>query len=389
MALWPAYVVDRKAVAAGGAGWWSNPATAVGAGPFRLVGYHTNASLDFAPVAHWWRGSTGTLTHIHVDEGVDGSSAVKKYEAGGYDLIGPAGEIAPNDDVLRYANDPTKKGELHLYNESGDTMMEYNYTGNSPFAPKTGITPGQPTQGLGEDQGLSGRTAFSLAINRNQLADVACIRSLTCTPATGGPIPAGLRGYLGHGADPNAPAGGDPAKAKAEYRKWDPTGAKVQGLQIQYNTNPFNDEVWQNVQAQLQQTLGIKVALDATDFPTLLSDQEAKKPALSRRATVASADNPENWFGESFSCEAGRVGGNDPAGFCDPAVDRLAQQANGEPLAQGLTQYKQANELLVKDVYADDLFYMRVPFLIHSYVRGAGYTGLSDNRWTGISVLQH
>ena len=390
LALWPAMLVDRKAIEQGGANtWWSNPQTAVGAGPFRLVKYQPNESLDFEPVKHWWGGSTGTLTHIHVDEGVDGSSAVKKYEADGYDLIGPADQPVPNEDVLRYLNDPTKKAQLHLFDNSSTTWMGFNFTGGSPFAPRPGIAPGQPTVGLGVDQGKAGRQSFSLAINRNQLADVACVKGVTCSPATGGFMAPGLRGYVGNGKDPSAPAGGDAARAKAEYEKWDPTGSKLSGLKLEYNTTPTNDAVWQNVQAQLQASLGVHVQLEPNDFPTVIADRNAKKPYLFREAWGADFDHPQDWFSNNFMCSAARVGGNNAAGFCDPAMDTIVEQANQKPVDQVLTQYQRAGQDLINNNFGANLFYSKEPFLIQPYVVGAGYDGLSDDNWTEIKLLQH
>jgi ABC-type transport system substrate-binding protein len=158
--------------------------------------------------------------------------------------------------------------------------MSYGFTGQSQFAAEPGLQPGQPTAGLSSDQGLRGRQAFSLAINRTELANVGCARGLTCSPATGGYIAPGLRGSLGAGQDPWAPAGGDPSKAKAEYRKWDPDGSKVRNLRIEYNTSPQNDTIWQNVQAQLRQSLGVNLQLYPTDTQTWLSDLSSHQVAL-------------------------------------------------------------------------------------------------------------
>ncbi|HEY8641627.1 MAG TPA: ABC transporter substrate-binding protein, partial [Candidatus Dormibacteraeota bacterium] len=187
LALWTAAVVSEQAITQGGEdSWWGKPETAVGAGPFKMTERTPKASMAFQPVPNWWGGSTGALKNIKVEIGLDQASQVKKYEAGGFDLVGPANQPPGPDDILRYKSDPTKQKEENIYPAGRTTWVDFQFTGNSPFAPKPGITPGQPTAGLSADDGKLGRSAFSLAVDRAALVDVVCAKGATCTQATGG-----------------------------------------------------------------------------------------------------------------------------------------------------------------------------------------------------------
>jgi len=181
-------VLDQKVItAAGDLHWTENVASYIGSGPFKMTARTPGASMDFEPVKGWWGGDTGKLTKVHVDIGVDDVSRVKKFESGGYEMVGMANNGPGPDDVLRYKNDPTKASLLTVYVGARSTAVGFLFT-SGPFAQKPGTKPGDPTTNA-SDPGLDGRRAFSMAIDRNQLADIACAHAITCTPATGGPVP--------------------------------------------------------------------------------------------------------------------------------------------------------------------------------------------------------
>src|SRR5260370_6667332 len=245
-------VVDQKVITAAGEDTWTNsPSTFIGSGPFKLTQRTPKASMDFVPVKSWWGGDTGKLTAIHIEIGLDDVSRVKKFESGGYEVVGMANNGPGPDDVLRYKNDPTKTKLLTIFAGARSTALGFNFV-RGPFASKPGATPGSDTTNP-NDPGLDGRRAFSMAIDRAQLTDIACAHSITCQPATGGIISKGLQGYLGDGADPYSKF--DATAALALYKKWDPTASKVKDLELRYNSNATNDKVYGNVQAQLKQNL--------------------------------------------------------------------------------------------------------------------------------------
>ena len=380
-------VLSQKAVQQGGEDkWWQDPATYIGTGPFKMTVRTPKAHMEFEPVANWWGGSTGSLKKIVVDIGVKDTSAVQKFEAGGYDIVGEANNSPDPDSVLRYKADPAKSKLLNIYPGGRTTAVQYNFI-NGPFASKPGAKPGDPTV-VANDPGLKGRQAFSQAINRDAVVDQACAHGATCEKATGGPLTKGFKGYLGDGADPNSKF--DASAAKALYTAWDPDGSKVKGLKYRYNTNGFNDKIATAVTAQWQQNLGVKVEQAPSDFPTLQKDRKAKNVVLGRASWGVDYDDPQDWFSNLFTCAQARLnGGNDPA-FCSPDLDTAAANGDKEPdRTKSLSFYNQASKILVDNVVWANLIYGTQPFMAQSWVSGAGHNSLYDFPWEGIKILKH
>jgi oligopeptide transport system substrate-binding protein len=387
LALWTASVVDQKVIASAGEDtWWTKPETLIGSGPFKMTARTPKASMAFAPVSGWWGGSTGALKDIKVEIGVDQASAVKKFESGGYGLVGMANNPPSPDDILRYKSDPTKSKLLTIFPGARTTWLGYNFV-KGPFAPKQGITAGASTSGLASDAGKDGRTAFTQAIDRDQLVDVACVKGATCSKATGGFIAKGLKGYLGDGVDTTSKF--DAAAAKSTYQKWDPNGSLVKGLQLRYNTSATNTQLFSNVQSQIKSNLNVNVELAPSDFPTLLNDRKAKQSILFRDSWGADYDHPQDWFDNLWTCAQAPAGKGNSSGYCNPAMDKIVQKADTQQITQAEADYKSAQKLMIGDVYGADLTYGTQSYVIQTYIKGAGYNSLYDYNWSGIRILKH
>ncbi len=373
LGLWTASVVDEKVVTSGGEDtWWTKPETAVGSGPFKLTARTAKASMEFAPVSGWWGGSTGALKKIKVDIGVDQASQVKKYETGGYDLVGMANNAPPADDILRYKSDPAKGKELNIYPAARTTWVGMNFT-KGPFK--------------GIQEGHDGRQSFAKAIDRDQMVDIACAKGAICSKATGGFIAKGLKGYLGDGADPDSKF--DAAAAKAQYAKWDPDGSKVKGLQYRYNTSASNKRIAENLQSQWKSNLGVSIDLATSDFPTLIKDRKAKNAIIFRDSWGADYDHPQDWFDNLWNCAQAAPGKGNGAGYCNPNMDKLTQKANTEAIDKAVPDYVQAQKLMVQDSFGVALIYGTQSYFTHTYVKGAGFNSLYDYNWEGIRILKH
>ena len=57
------------------------------------------------------------------DVGPDAVAQVRKFESGGYDIVGMANQPPGSDDVLRYQGDPTKKKLLTLWPAARSTSV--------------------------------------------------------------------------------------------------------------------------------------------------------------------------------------------------------------------------------------------------------------------------
>ena len=369
VALWPFWIVDSKVIATAGDNvWFTNPQTLIGSGPFRMTSRSAGQALDFEPVPHWYGGSTGSITHVHIDVVADQSLQISRYESGVYSLIGYARQGLPPTAAVQYTTDPKLRSQLQLI-PAGLTFWAGFNMSKGPFA--------------GLANGLAGRHAFSIAIDRNALAAAVCNQGTACVPATGGLVSKGLVGYLGDGADPNAKF--DAVAAKAEYKKWDPTGAKVKGLTYTYDTDPFNKAVCVNLAAQWFKNLGVTVKCVEVDRKTFFDQRNGKCAyPLFRQSWSADYDNPQDWFDYLFV--AINSGGSC---YSNPLFDTAVRAADQKPIATSVAAYKAAGQTLMGHVAFADLVYGVQQYLTHPWVKGAGGNALYDFSWTDARILKH
>ncbi|HKW71097.1 MAG TPA: peptide ABC transporter substrate-binding protein [Candidatus Dormibacteraeota bacterium] len=380
LALWTAYVVDKKVVdAAGDTKWWTDPATLIGTGPFKMTARTPKQSADFAPVSNWWAGSTGALTKVHIEILADQKAQLTKYESGGYSLIGFGNQLLTPEDVIRYNSDPQLKKQLQLVPASRTTWIGFNFCEGAGKPVKT-CTSGNAFAG---DPGKLGREAFSLAVDRDQLVDIACSKGTACVKATGGVITKGLKGYLGDNTDPWAMF--DKAKAMSLYKQWDPEGSKVKNLIYTYNTTAFNKAVCENLASQWKANLGVTVQCAAQDRASFFSARNNCRYPIFRHSWGADYDHPQDWFDFLFVSSAGSSG----SCYATPQVDQMVAQANAKPLSQSLDTYKAINKILVDNTVTGNLVYSVQQYLVHDYVKGASGNALYDNYWSDVKILQH
>jgi oligopeptide transport system substrate-binding protein len=368
--LWPLWVVDQKVIATAGEDvWFTKPETLIGSGPFRMTARAPGESLDFEPVKDWYGGSTGSIKHVHVQVLADLSAQVTQYEAGVFSLIGYARQGLSAKAAASYSSDVKLKKQLELVPTGLSFWAGFNLK-TGPFA--------------GVDAGKAGRHAFSTAIDRKALADAVCNHGTACIEATGGLISKGLLGYLGDGVDTNVKF--NAAAALAEYKAWDPKGAKVKGLTYTYDTNPFNQAACTNLAAQWKKNLAVTVQCVETDRVTFFAERNGRcaYPAF-RGSWSADYDHPQDWFDNLF------VSGAPSSGSCysNASLDRLVATADGEKLSDALGSYKTAGYILVDQCAFAALLYGVQPYLVHSYVSGAGGNALYDNSWTSARIVQH
>ena len=367
--LWPFWVVDQKVIASAGEGAWSTkPDTLIGSGPFRMSARTAGQSMDFEPVPGWYGGKTGRLTHVHVAVMQDTSTEVAQYESGVFSLVGYARQALPPKDATRYTTDPKLRGQLALVPIGTTFWVGFNLK-SGPFA--------------GIDAGRAGRHAFSTAIDRGALVDAVCNSKTSCQEATGGVISKGLTGYLGDDEDANAKF--DPAAAKAEYKAWDPTGAKVKGLIYTYDSNAFNLAVCANLQLQWEKNLGVSVGCVEMDRKTFFDQRKSCTSPMFRQSWSADYDHPQDWFDYLF------VTGAPSGGSCysNPTLDKTVAGADASSDPSAVTDYKTAGMYLVSDSAFAGLLYGLQEYLVHTWVRGAGGNALYDNYWTEVRILKH
>ncbi len=368
--LWPFWVVDQKVIASAGEDAWSTKTDSlIGSGPFRMTARTPGQSMDFEPVAGWYGGKTGLLTHVHVTVMQDTTNQVAQYESGVFGLIGYGRQALPAKDATRYTTDSKLKSQLALVPIGTTFWVGFNLK-SGPFA--------------GIDAGRAGRHAFSTAIDRKALVDAVCNAKTSCDEETGGVISKGLTGYLGDGQDTNVKF--DAAAAKSEYMAWDPNGTKVKGLTYTYDSSPFNKAVCANLQQQWAKNLGVTVTCVEMDRKTFFDQRNGSCAyPMFRQSWSADYDHPQNWFDYLF------VSGANSSGSCysNPNLDKLVAGADASSDPSAVNDYRSAGTMLVSDSVFAGLLYGVQEYLVHAYVKGAGGNALYDNYWTEVRILKH
>ena len=359
----PFWVVDQRVVASVG-----DPAL-VGSGPFRLTARTPGQSMDFEPVPDWYGGSTGTLTHVHIQVVADTANQLSQYEAGVFSLIGYGRQSLSTAGANRYAADPKLAHQLELVPEASTFWVGFNLK-TGPF---TGV-----------DKGRAGRHAFSTAVDRRALEEAVCNLKTSCVAATGGVLSKGLAGYLGDDTDKNARF--DAQAAKTEYQAWDPTGAKVKNLAYTYDSNPFNKAVCANLQQQWKANLGVTVRCVETDRNNFFAQRNTRCAyPMFRQSWAADYDHPQDWYAYLF------VTGAPSSGSCysNSSFDKLVRDADASTSAPDMAAYIEAGKMLVDDSIYASLLYGVQQYLVQPWVNGAGGNALYDNSWTSVHIVAH
>src|SRR5213082_3176242 len=119
-------LVDENVVKTDFDNWWTtNP---VGTGPFKMTSRVPKQSVDFAAVSNWWGSPKPTLTKVHLDVSVtDPSTAITKYEQGGYDVYGYGGySNMPVADIKRIQATSNESSQLLLQPKVRSYWVSFN-----------------------------------------------------------------------------------------------------------------------------------------------------------------------------------------------------------------------------------------------------------------------
>ena len=382
-ALWTAWVVDQKVVLANGKAtdstWADNPQTAIGTGQFKMTARTPKQSIDFAPVANWWGGSTGSITKVHIEIVADQKAQLTKYESGGYSLIGFANQSLTPEDVIRYHSDAQLSKQLNLQPSARTTWIGFNFCDSSNQSKDCA---GKKSPFAGDGNGKLLREAFSLAVDRDQLVDIACSKGTACTKATGGVITKGLKGYLGDNTDQWSKFDANQAKQLLQQAGG---AAAVGNLTYTYNASAFNKAVCDNLASQWKANLGVTVQCASTDRASFFNARTKCTYPIFRHSWGADYDHPQDWFDFLFVTNAGSGG----ACYSNSQLDSMAKDANTKPLDQSLDTYKAMNKILVDNCVTGNLVYGIQQYLTHPYVQGAAGNALYDNYWSDVKILQH
>jgi len=309
---------------------WTDPENMISNGPFRLKEWKHEYKVQLVPNEHYY-GNRPLLDEVIFYVVGEGTTALTLYETGGLDVVQlPPVAIPHYEKNPEYLNFPFLRGYYYGFN-----VMK------PPF-----------------DNPLV-RKAFSMAIDRTEFPKILKGGEIPSSSW----IPKGMPGY-----NPNIGLTFNPQKAKALMAKAGyPKGQGFPNVTAAFNTNPENNLIAENLQAQWERNLGVKVALDNQEWKVYLKRLSDDTPGLFRLGWGADYPDPDNFMNLFTS-----TSGNNNTHWKNKRYDALIRRAAVERNPQKRqTLYDEAQRILTEeDAPIMPLFIAAQNMLIKPYIKG-------------------
>ncbi|MCH7617633.1 MAG: peptide ABC transporter substrate-binding protein [Chloroflexi bacterium] len=331
-----AYVVDQREVGDAtcfeGGGWTLTPN---GTGPFKLEEWDLGRKIVLTANPRFHLEPAPALERVTFI--LSGGSSFVMYENDEIDITG----IGSNN--IESVRDPNSDLNADLH--EGPSLNVFYIGFNTQEAPF-------------DDADL--RNALSLSIDRNFLAREFLLDLVV--PAKG-ILPPGMDGY--NEALPDIPF--DPDAARDLLEKAGGAGVIDGATILTSGQGATPSDILQVVLAMWEQELGITVSIEQEDFGLFLRDIDDGKFQMFSLGWIADYPDPQNFLDIKLHSESA----NNEAGYSNPAVDALLDQADGEAdEATRLELYQQAEELIVIDMPWAPLYHGKASYLVKPYVEG-------------------
>lgn len=355
--MWPYWVVNPDVVEQHGRDW-VNPPNIVGTGAFRLVRQIPDSKYVFEAYRDYWGGAP-KLKRVEVTIVPDAAAQLARYRAGEFDVIRNL-TAATYRQVQR---SPELKAEFHSVPLLRTVWINMR-NDKPPF----------------NDRRV--RLAFNHAIDKQALVEVA-LGGLGSPAHTF--LPPGLPGSI---ADEREPLAFDPERARALLAEAGyPGGRGFPALDLYFESRADYQSVFQVVQGQLEENLGVRVRLRPTPiraYNDLLNDPE-RRPLLSMYSF--GLDYPDPQEQHEYLAMSQPRGFANYANYSNPRFDELVDRANRttDP-EERISLHEQAEAILLDDAPIVPLYHPLATWLAKPYVRGFEVTPLYMTRWVNVSV---
>ncbi|HEX6060873.1 MAG TPA: peptide ABC transporter substrate-binding protein [Candidatus Limnocylindria bacterium] len=340
-ALWVGVPARASDVAKGG-DKWTEPATFVGNGPFKLVEWKHNESMTYERNDNYRTpAKLKTWKKVMINEGAVAFAAYRNNEL---DAVGVAAEqlrtVASDADLTKQVRDVP-----------GSCTFYYGF--NTLKAPFTDVKV---------------RQAFAKSFDRKAyITDVQQIGV-----AAESFMPPGLPGYDASDHTQSF----DAAAAKADLAASSFAGKpELTNIKFTYSSSAAAKTRVEWAQQQWKTNLGIDVTLDPVDRTTYtqLVKKAETTPALFLLGWCADYPDQQDWLTTVFesSSTVSHVG------WKNPQYDALVTQADKEPDAKKRDDlYIQAQKILTSDAPVAFLYFSATKYLLKPYVHGVTDTAL-------------
>jgi oligopeptide transport system substrate-binding protein len=307
-------VVDKNPDA-----WFTDPATYIGNGPFKMLKWVHNDSMEFVKSDTYWDAKSINLTKMKWVMINDEQASLAAWEGGAIDVA----QTFPGSEAPRLI----QEGKLILTPRLGTYYMKYNVT-KKPL------------------DDVRVRQALTLAINRQQLIDAA-----TKTGEKPGLafVPPGIadsdtsKEFRTVGGDyiPNQ----DVEKAKALLAEAGyPDGKGFPQLEYLYNTSETHRVIAEAIQDMWKQNLGIDIKLTNQEFKVYLDSQDNLKYDISRSGWIGDYMDPMTFIDMFVTND-----GNNDTGWSNAKYDELVKTTKSEADQAKRMQYMHDAEKILMD----------------------------------------
>jgi oligopeptide transport system substrate-binding protein len=340
-ALWVG-VPSRESDVTKGGDKWTEPATFIGNGPFKLTEWKHNEKMVYERNDSYRKPTKlKTWTKVMINEGAVAFAAYRNNEL---DAVGVAAE-----DLRTVESDADLKAQVR--DVPGSCTFYYGFnTAKAPFTdPKV-------------------RLAFAKSFDRGAfISDVQKIGV-----AAESFMPPGLPGY---DKDDHTQKF-DGAAAKQLLASSSFAGKpELTGIKFTYSSSARNKTRIEWAQQQWKTNLGIDVTPDPVDRTTYtqLVKQAATTPALFSLGWCADYPDQQDWLTTVFISNSTVT----RTGWKNTQYDSLVKQADKEPDTKKRDDlYIQAQKILTQEAPVAFLFYSATKYLLKPYVQGVTDTAL-------------
>jgi oligopeptide transport system substrate-binding protein len=366
-----------------------------GSGPFIIESWEHGSRITLKPNPKWY-GTKPTLTEVDYEIGGPIEEAFTAYERGDLDVV----QVTATALIHQIDDDATLKAEAHDTPALGLTYYDFANCNDSAATPANPKCPKGNFGGKAPTANKNFRIALTQAIDKQEFINVTFGGlGLVANSAV-------MPGIPGYDAEYN-PYPFDIAKAQehlatslTEMGITDTNGDQavdatdVGTISMGYNCNAGHLPRVTYLAEHWRLALGFtetQFDITCTDFPTLLKERPNGKYVISRDGWNADFPHPVNQLSELFRCG----GGNNSSQSCDPAFDKLMEQAAVEPdPVKSIDLYEQGQRLIVDSAPVIFLRFATTRWMVKPYVDGVVITS-SDHENPGdyfletISLLDH
>jgi oligopeptide transport system substrate-binding protein len=337
-ALWQGWPVRESDVTKGG-DKWTEPATYIGNGPYKLVEWKHNEKMVYERNDNYRKKmQIKTITKVMILESAVEFAAYRNNEL-------DVAAVSPTN-LRTVEGDAELKGQV--LDLGGSCTFYYGFNVRRPPFDDINI-----------------RQAFAKGFDRE--AFVKDVQQGIGKPANAGFIPPGFPGYDTSDTEQKY----DVAAAKALLEKASPASkAGLTGLKYTFASSATNKARAEWAQGQWKTNLGVTIELDPVQSTayTALFKKGQDSPQLFFLGWCADFPDQQNWHSTVFA--TGGVSSS-RTGYSSTVFDGLTKQADKEPDAakrDGL--YNQAGKQLSKDAQSAWVYYEESKALIKPWIKG-------------------